>query len=158
MDQPSKLPGLEAMPPEDQKAIGATLSALLGGFSKRDAAMLEAVYSDDADWVNAFGTVRTGRAEIVAHLRGLFADANFDAGKLVAPPESRLRRLSDTVVAVSTHLRITGQGLVGGGTIDLRDNHSLHILQRQPDGRWLVVSDMYMDARPDQTYAGGSRA
>jgi uncharacterized protein (TIGR02246 family) len=114
MDQPSKLPGLEAMPPEDQKAIGATLSALLGGFSKRDAAMLEAVYSDDADWVNAFGTVRTGRAEIVAHLRGLFADANFDAGKLVAPPESRLRRLSDTVVAVSTHLRITGQGLVGG--------------------------------------------
>jgi hypothetical protein len=60
MDEPSKLPGLEAMPPEDQKAIGATLSALLGGFSKRDAAMLEAVYSDDADWVNAFGTVGPG--------------------------------------------------------------------------------------------------
>jgi uncharacterized protein (TIGR02246 family) len=156
MDEASKLPGLEAMPPEDQKAIGATLSALLGGFSKRDAAMLEAVYSDDADWVNAFGTVRTGRAEIVAHLRGLFADANFDAGKLVAPPESRLRRLADTVVAVSTHLRITGQGLVGGGTIDMRDNHSLRILQRQPDGRWLVVSEIYMDARQDQTYAGGA--
>ena len=29
MDEPSKLPGLEAMPPEDQKAIGATMSALL---------------------------------------------------------------------------------------------------------------------------------
>jgi uncharacterized protein (TIGR02246 family) len=118
--------------------------------------MLEAVCSDDADWVNAFGTVRTGRAELVAHLRGLFADANFDAGKLVAPPESRLRRLGDTVVTLSTHLRITGQGLVGGGTIDMRDNHSLRILQRQPDGRWLVVSEIYMDARQDQTYAGGS--
>jgi uncharacterized protein (TIGR02246 family) len=156
MDKPSKLPGLEAMPPEDQKAIGATLSALLGAFSKRDAAMLETVYSEDADWVNAFGTVRTGRGEIVAYLRGLFADANFDAGNLVAPPESRLRRLADTVVAVSTHLRITGQGLVGGGTIHMRDNHSLHILQKQPDGRWLVVSEMFMDARQDQTYAGGS--
>ena len=143
MDEPSKLPGLETMPPEDQKAIGATMSAMLGGFSKRDAAMLEAVYSDDADWVNAFGTVKTGRAEIVTYLRGLFADANFDAGKLAAPPESRLRRLGDTVVAVSYHLRITGQGLVGGGTIDTRDNHSLHILQRQPDGRWLVVSEIY---------------
>jgi SnoaL-like domain len=87
MDERSKLPGLEAMPHEDQKAIGATMSALLGGFSKRDPAMLEAVYSDDADWVNAFGTVRTGRAEIVAYLRGLFADANFDAGKLVPPRE-----------------------------------------------------------------------
>jgi uncharacterized protein (TIGR02246 family) len=158
MNQPSKLPGLEAMPPEDQKAIGTTLSALLGGFSKRDAAMLEAVYSDDADWVNAFGTVRTGRAEIVAYLRGLFADANFDAGKLVAPPENRLRRLGDTAVAVSTHLRVTGQGLVGGGTIAMRDNHSLHILQKQPDGRWLVVSEIFMDARQDQTYAGGSSA
>jgi uncharacterized protein (TIGR02246 family) len=146
------------MPPEDQKAIGATLSALLGGFGKRDAALLEAIYADVADWVKAFGTVRTGRAEIVAHLRGLFADANFDAGKLVAPPESRLRRLADTVVAVSTHVRITGQGLVGGGTIDMHDNHSLHILQKQPDGRWLVVSEIYMDARQDQTYAGGSRA
>jgi uncharacterized protein (TIGR02246 family) len=156
MDEPSKLPGLEAMLPKDQEAIGATLNALLGGFAKRDAAMLEAVYSDDADWVNAFGTVRTGRVEIVAYLRGLFADANFDAGKLVAPPESRLRRLADSVVAVSTRLRITGQGLVGGSTIAMRDNHSLHILQRQPDGRWLVVSEIYMDARQDQTYAPGS--
>ena len=51
---------------------------------------------------------------------------------------------------------VRGQGLVGGGTIDVRDNHSLHILQKQPDGRWLVVSEMFMDARQDQTYAGGS--
>jgi hypothetical protein len=43
VNQPSKLPGLEAMPPEDQKAIGATLSALLGGFSKPGAALLEAM-------------------------------------------------------------------------------------------------------------------
>ena len=62
------------------------------------------------------------------------------------------------MVAVSTHLRLTGQGLVGGGTIDMRDNHSLHILQRQPDGRWLVVSEIYMDARQDRTYAGRSAA
>ena len=59
------------------------------------------------------------------------------------------------MVAVSTRLRVTGQGLVGGGTIAMRDNHSLHILQGQPDGRWLVVSEIYMDARQDRTYAGG---
>jgi hypothetical protein len=46
-----------------------------------------------------------------------------------------------------------GQGLVGGGTIPLRDNFSLRVLQRQPDGRWQIVSEMYMDARTDQTYA-----
>jgi hypothetical protein len=36
------------------------------------------VYSDDADRINAFGTVKHGRDDIVADLRGLFADANFD--------------------------------------------------------------------------------
>ena len=112
------------------------------------------IYSDDADWVNAFGTVKKGADEIVPYLRGLFADANFAQGKLAGPPESTLRRLTDDVITVSTHLQVEGQGLVGGDEIAVRDNHSLRIVQRQPDGRWLIVSEMYMDVRTDQTYAG----
>ena len=123
------------MQPEDQKAIGAT-GALLGGFSKRDAAMLEAVYSDDATWSTPSAPPGAGRAEIVAYLRGLFADANFGAAKLVAPPESRLRRIGGTGWRCRRTCAFTGQGLVGGGTIDVRDNHSLHPPE-QPDGRWL---------------------
>jgi ketosteroid isomerase-like protein len=57
---------------------------------------------------------------------------------------------------VSTHLRIEGQGLLGGGTIPVRDNHSLRVLQRQADGRWLIVSEMYMDANTEQSDAGHS--
>jgi len=38
--------------------------------------MLTGVYSDDADWVNAFGSVKRGNLEIVNYLRGLFADDN----------------------------------------------------------------------------------
>jgi hypothetical protein len=34
----------------------------------------------------------------------------------------------------------------------VRDNHSLHVLQKQADGRWLIVSEMFMDARQDETY------
>jgi uncharacterized protein (TIGR02246 family) len=112
------------------------------------------VYAEDADWVNAFGTALTGRAAILDYVAGLFADANFNAGQMAGPPESRLRRLSETAVAVSIHLRIRGQGLVDGGSIDLRDNRSLHILQRAADGRWRIVSEIYMDARRDSTYAG----
>ena len=153
MDVDADLPGLEVMPPEDQMAIGETLGALLGGFGRRNAAMMDAAYSEDADWVNAFGTVKTGRAAIIDYLRGLFADEAFNAGKMAAPPVSRLRRLAATAVAVSTHLQILDQGLVGGGTISRRDNHSLRILEKQADGRWLIVSEIYMDARQDQTYA-----
>lgn len=92
----------------------------------------------------------------MAYLRGLFADANFNDGRMVAPPQSRLRRLTGDVVTVSTHLRIAGQGLVGGGAIPVRDNHSLRVLQRHAGGRWLIVSEMYMDANTQQSYVGHS--
>ena len=56
------------------------------------------------------------------------------------------------VVLGSAHLRIKGQGLVGGGTLD-RDNFSLRALQRQADGSWLIVSEMFQDANTETTYA-----
>lgn len=153
MESNINLDGIDLLPQEDQDGISTTLGALLSGFQQRDADQLEGIYSDEADWVNAFGTVKKGNAEIVPYLRGLFADANFDAGQLVAPPQSTIRRLTDDVVLVSTHLEISGQLLVGGGAIERRDNHSLRVVARQPDGRWLIDSEMYMDARTDQTYA-----
>ncbi len=150
------LEGLESFPDDDQAALLATLRNLLLGFQQRDADMLVDVYTADADWVNAFGSVKKGATEIVDYLRGLFADANFNDGRLVAPPRSSIRSLSGDVAVVSTHLQVSGQGLVDGGSIALRDNHSLHILQKQPDSRWRVVSEMYMDARADWSYVNHS--
>lgn len=140
------------LPPHDQQAIGKTLLTLLRGFGDRDAEALHAVYSDDADWVNAFGTVKRGSKEIVDYMGGLFADDNFNRGEPDGPPETSFRVLTPEVVLVSAHLRIKGQGLVGGGTLD-RDNFSLRALQRQPDGSWLIVSEMFQDANTETTYA-----
>jgi len=47
---------------------------------------------------------------------------------------------------------VLGQGRVGGGEIALRDNVALHVLERRADGRWSIVSELYMDAREDATY------
>ena len=148
--------GLAALAPRDREAIARTLASLLAGFTERNAGKLADVYSDDADWVNAFGSVKRGRQEIITYLRGLFADANFNAGTLKALPQSSIRVLTDEVVLASTHLLIEGQKLLDGGVIDERDNHSLRVLQRQSDGTWPVVSEMYMDANRDQSYAGHS--
>ena len=114
------------------------------------------MYSADADWVNAFGSVKKGSEEIVAYLRGLFADGNFNAGELAGTPDSHLMKLTDDVVTVSTALRITGQLLLSGDAIAMRHNHSLRVLVRQTDGSWLVVSEMYADSRTDQTYVNHS--
>jgi uncharacterized protein (TIGR02246 family) len=139
------------LPPADQEAIGKTLLTLLKAFNERDSEPLLGVYSDDADFVNAFGTVKRGRDDIVAHLRGLFADENFRRGEFAGPPETSFRVLTPEVVLVSAHLQVKGQGLVGGGTLD-RDNFSLRALQRQPDGSWLIVSEMFQDANTETTY------
>lgn len=143
--------GVSALAPRDQEAIAWTLTSLLAGFSERNVDKLADVYTDDADWVNAFGSVKHGRQEIITYLRGPFADANFNAGTLKAAPQSSIRVLTNEVV-----LLIEGQKLLDGGLIDERDNHSLHVLQRQNDGTWPVVSEMYMDANRDQSYAGHS--
>jgi uncharacterized protein (TIGR02246 family) len=148
--------GTEVLSAPERAQVLATLGALFSGFAARDAQLLKGVYSDDADWVNAFGSVKKGSREIVGYLEGLFADKNFNAGRLAAPPKSRLRRLTNDIATVSTHLQIQGQGLVGGGEIKLRDNHSLRVLQKQAGGRWLIVSEIYMDARQEQSYAGHS--
>src|ERR1700742_3362939 len=138
--------------PTDQEAIGKTLLTLLKAFDDRDAEPLRTVYSGDADWVNAFGTVKRGRDDIVDYLKGLFADDNFNRGEPDGQPETSFRVLTPEAVLVSAHLRIKGQGLVGGGTLD-RDNFSLRALQRQTDGSWLIVSEMFQDANTETTYA-----
>jgi len=144
---------ISTLPQADQDAIGATLISLVTGFRERDAERLVGIYSSDADWVNAFGTVKKGEGEIVHYLRGLFSDANFNAGGLKAPPETSFRVVSPDVVLVSAHLQVEGQQLVGGGEIEVRDNFSLRVLQRQSDGKWLIVSEMYNDANREETYA-----
>jgi uncharacterized protein (TIGR02246 family) len=148
---------LSSLPQADQEAIGATLLALRTGFQERDADKLVGVYSAEADWVNAFGSVKKGSEEIVAYLRGLFADANFNAGTLRAPPEVVIRVLTPEVVLVSAHLQVEGQRLLAGGEIELRDNYSLRVLHRQADGSWPIVSEMFNDANGESTYAAAPR-
>ncbi len=141
-----------SLPQADQDAIVTNLLALSSGFQARDVDQLTGIYSADADWVNAFGTVKKGRDQILSYLRGLFADDNFNAGTLEAPPEVAIRVLTPDVVLVSAHLRVAGQKLVDGGAIPERDNHSLRVLQRHSDGTWPIVSEMYNDANREMTY------
>lgn len=149
---PLTISGLEQMDEADQRAITSTIERLLVGFASRDADLLADVYSADADWINAFGSVKSGGPQIVDYLRGLFADQNFNDGRVVAGPTCSLRRLDRDNAVLRAHLQIAGQALVGGGTIALRDNHSIRVISRQDSGDWRIVSEMFMDARQDQSY------
>jgi len=138
----------------DAAAIERTLRTLQGAFQSRNASLLREVYVADADWTNAFGTTLSGRDAIVTYLTGLFADAHFDAGRLAGPPQVSIRPVSDDVVVTKIYVEIVGQQTTDGRELPKRRNHSLKVLARQGDGRWLIVSEIYMDARDETTYAG----
>lgn len=141
---------------QDAAAIEQTLRTLQVAFASRNAGPLRDVYVADADWTNAFGTTRSGRDAIVAYLEGLFADPHFGAGRLAGPPQVSVRPVTDDVVVAKTFVEIAGQQTADGKELPKRRNHSLKVLARQPDGRWLIVSEIYMDARDETTYSGSA--
>lgn len=69
----------------------------------------------------------------------------------MGPPTTQFKVLTPEVVLVSAHLKVKGQVLVDGGTLD-RDNYSSRALQRQTDGSWLIVSEMFQDANTETSY------
>ena len=51
--------GVSALAEHDQEAIARSRTSLLAGFSEHNVDRLADVYSDNADWVNAFGGVKS---------------------------------------------------------------------------------------------------
>ncbi|EUA15192.1 hypothetical protein I546_0725 [Mycobacterium kansasii 732] len=94
---PPDIVGLEPFDEADRAAITRTLTRLFAGFAHRDAGLLTDVYADDADWINAFGTVRRGSEHITAYLRGLFADKNFNDGRIVIGLGARCAGSTETM-------------------------------------------------------------
>lgn len=119
-------------------------------FRTLDPEALSDAYAEDADWTNAFGTTLKGRDAIVGYLRKLFADRRFAAGELVGEPQAQLRWVGEDVAVVKTYLEREGQRTVEGGEIPVRRNHAIKVLHRE-SGRWLIVTDLYMDARDERT-------
>lgn len=140
--------------PEDQQAVGELMMKLGGAFRSLDATGVAELYSEDADWTNAFGTSKKGAAEIADYLKRLFADEHFGAGKPVGPPQASMRFVTDDVCVVKTYLEREGQETSAGEKLAVRRNHSLKVFRREADG-WRIVSDIYMDAREDETFAAG---
>jgi uncharacterized protein (TIGR02246 family) len=147
---------MSAQADDTSAAIRNLLQVLGTSFRMRDARSLLGIYAEDADWTNAFGTTLKGRQQIADYLTGLFADPHFGAGQ-AGPPKVSIRPVTADVVVVKTYIEIEGQQALDGTTLPTRRNHSLKVIQRQPERQWLIVSDIYMDARTEETYRGSMR-
>ena len=90
----------------DESAVRALYRQLLASWNARDAAKFAAPFTDDAEVIGFDGSQMTGRAEIEATLRQIFADHETGAyvgiirsTRFVAPDVALLRAVSGVVPA-----------------------------------------------------------
>ena len=133
---------------DDKDAVVSVVERNIAAFRDFDAGRASGTYADDADWTNAFGARRRGRADIREFLTNLFARPQFRARAQSGPSEMSVRFAGPDVAIVQTFAEIVGQR---GPNEELppRKLHRLMVLTKN-DGEWLIVSELVMDERQDR--------
>lgn len=127
------------------EAIEAAIQQWNAGWKAKDAKLAAAAYSDDADWTNAFGFHKRGRAAIEAFLAEVF-QLPFVMAASSDVAEQEIRLVSDDVALVRTRVERTGQLTPDGKPLGTRHTHHLRVFARRAD-KWLIVSHLISDAR-----------
>ena len=129
----------------EEAAVGQTLMQMAMAFAQRDADAAASVYTEDVEWLNAFGDWVTGRENVHAKLAELFSTEEFDAGRIVGEPTGSVRIIGEDTAVGWTYQEIEEQQIVDTDkTIPLRKNHSLAVLVKRDDA-WLITAHMFMD-------------
>jgi uncharacterized protein (TIGR02246 family) len=130
---------------EDKTAIEQILERWNDGWRTKDARLAAQDYSDDADWTNAFGMQRKGRAEIEALLTDVFA-LPFVMAAQSKVIEQSVRFVSDDVAVVTSHVARQGQLTPSGEPLGIRNTSHLRVLLRS-GGAWQIIGHLISDAR-----------
>jgi len=102
-------------------------------------------YSEDADWTNAVGMYRKGRADIEAQLAYVFSlpFVMTGRGQTIKQP---IRIPARDVALVSTRVERTGQLTPSGEPLGIRHTSHLRVFVKS-GGKWKIVSHLISDAR-----------
>lgn len=129
----------------DRAAIHRSLDDWNEGWRTKDAALATDAYSDDAEFTNAFGFHRVGRAAIAEYIAEVFTFDFVMAGRSVDETVA-IRFLEPDVALVRTRRTRTGQLLADGRALPPREISHLRVFHRD-GGRWEIASHLISDAR-----------
>ena len=132
----------------DREAIEGVIGNWNKGWQTKDAKLAARDYSDDADWTNAFGMSRRGRAEIEKFLGEVFSLSFVMAGES-KPVEQRVSLIKPDVALVITRVERAGQRTPTGEEMGVRHTSHLRVLKKSKIG-WQIVSHLISDARDPQ--------
>jgi len=114
-------------------------------WNTKDSVLAAQDYTDDADWTNAFGMKRTGRAEIQKLLAEVFATPFVMTGQSKTVDQS-VRLVSRDVALVNTVVERTGQQTPTGADLGPRRTSHLRVFVRSGE-QWKIISHLISDAR-----------
>jgi uncharacterized protein (TIGR02246 family) len=138
--------------PDAPTLLAADSVAILGAIERwetawqvHDPALAAQDYADDADWTNAFGMRRIGRADIEELLGEVFSLGFIMAGETEYEYHTFQVPTPDVVILRSRAIR-TGQQLPDGTVEEPRRTNHLRVFQRRDEG-WLIISHLIGDER-----------
>lgn len=131
----------------DAEAIREVLAITGKGWGTGDAELFASVYSDDAEWMNAFGQIRRSREAIENYLTELFAEDDEGMGEdeAMSGASISLRYIGDDVAIYHGVTKSVRMGALEGA--DERRVHNTTVLEKR-DGQWMIVHEHISDARP----------
>ncbi|MEM9378877.1 MAG: SgcJ/EcaC family oxidoreductase [Planctomycetota bacterium] len=131
--------------PEAVAAVGALVDDWNRGWKAEDPALAASGYSADAEFTNAFGFHRTGRAAIEEYLTEVFALDFVMAGDS-EEVERSVTLLRPDVALVHSRIERRGQTTASGADLGVRRTSHLRVFA-EVDGSWRIVSHLISDAR-----------
>ena len=129
----------------DSAAIMEAIDHWERAWENHDPALATVDYATDADWTNAFGMRRIGRANIKALVSEVFALPFVMAGRTRYDYHD-LRFLNSQIAILRSLALREGQQLPDGSVEETRRTNHLRVFSKR-GGRWVIVSHLIGDAR-----------
>ena len=142
------LPGVafaQATSKGDQAAVEQVIEHWNTAWQTKDAKLAAQDYSDNADWTNAFGMKKKGRAEIEKFLAEVFSLPFVMAGQSKTVEQS-VRFIKPDVALAVTRVERAGQLTPSGEQLGTRQTSHLRALVKS-GGSWKIISHLISDAR-----------
>jgi uncharacterized protein (TIGR02246 family) len=130
---------------QDEAAIRRILANWDRGWDEFDARLAAMDYADDADWLNAFGRKKKGRAELQKFLTELFVRPDMKAARFTTTSIT-IRFIRPDVAVAYTDFVGVGQKTLSGKEMGKRVGHQIRVLSKE-GGKWVIVSHQIMDER-----------
>jgi len=129
----------------DQFLVEQAIENWNKAWQSKDFKLAAQDYSDDADWTNAFGMKKKGRAEIEKVLAEVFALPFVMAGQSKTV-EQTVNFIKPDVALVVTRVERAGQQVSSGAELGTRQTSHLRVFVKSK-GKWKIISHLISDAR-----------